>query len=295
MPSEISPGARPARRNLVIVRAGGSSLHPHWLEGGENRNWDLVVSYFGDDAEQYLRPDLRRMDSKGTKWPALGAFMENNRELISQYDFIWLPDDDIDCKSTDIDRMFSVAEQKDLSLCQPSLTPDSYFSFPITLRIPTFNLRYTNFVEAMVPCFRRDLLLDCVPTFSDTMSGWGLEYVWSARAIAGGGRVAIIDVVTVVHTRPVGGPNYRLIKERGISPHEEMLSTLQKYGIQSTDQRVTGAITLASNRLRAGDSLLVRIQTMLTFAFYIVRGHLLRRPNRRLMRALRRAITRFAR
>jgi len=295
MPSNIDAGALAVRRNLVIVRAGDSSLHPRWLQGGENRAWDLVVSYFGDDAERYLRPDVQRVDSKGTKWPALGVFLENNRELISQYDFVWLPDDDIDCKSNDIDRMFKVAEQEDLSLCQPSLAPDSYFSFPITLTIPFFKLRYTNFVEAMVPCFRRDLLLECVPTMSDTMSGWGLEYVWSALANTSGGRVAIIDAVTVVHTRPVGGPNYRLIEERGISPREEMRATLQKYEIHSTDQRVREAITFVSNRSRAGDSLLVRILTMRAFAFFVIRGYVLRRPNRRhLRRRLRRAFINLA-
>lgn len=296
MPSDIAAGALTARRNLVIVCAGDSSLHPRWLQGGENRTWDLIVSYFGDDAERYLRPDVQRVDSKGTKWPALGAFMENNRELIGQYDFVWLPDDDIDCGSNDIDRMFEVARQEDLSLCQPSLEPDSYFTFPITLTIPVFKLRFTTFVEIMVPCFRRDLLLECVPTMSDTMSGWGLDYVWSTLANASGGRVAIIDAVTVVHTRPVGGPSYGLLRERGIAPHEEMRATLQKYGIHSTDRRVREAITIVSNRSRTGDSLLVRILTTLTFAFFIVRGYVLRRPNRRNLHGqLRRTIARLAR
>jgi len=35
------------RRNLVIVRAGNSSLHPEWLKGDGARNWDIVVNYFG--------------------------------------------------------------------------------------------------------------------------------------------------------------------------------------------------------------------------------------------------------
>jgi hypothetical protein len=176
--------------------------------------------------------------------------------------------------------MFEIAKREDLSLCQPSLTPDSYFSFPVTLTIPAFELRYTDFVEAMVPCFRHDLLLQCVSTMSDTMSGWGLEYVWSARAIAGGGRVAIIDAVRVVHTRPVGGPNYKLMEEKGVSPMEDLRATLNKYGIHSPKQRVTEAIASGSGRSRAGNSPAVRILTLLTFAVYIIRGFVLRRENR---------------
>jgi hypothetical protein len=49
------PGtAKMTRRNLVAVRAGDKSLHPHWLMGDGGRNWDLVVSYFGDDPGLYI-------------------------------------------------------------------------------------------------------------------------------------------------------------------------------------------------------------------------------------------------
>ena len=47
------------RQNLVIVRAGNSSLHEEWLTGAEERNWDLIVNYFGDDPQRYRRDDVR--------------------------------------------------------------------------------------------------------------------------------------------------------------------------------------------------------------------------------------------
>ena len=59
------------RRNLVIVRAGDASLHEQWLAGDGERNWDLIVNYFGDDPARYRNEDVRRIDSKGPKWPAL--------------------------------------------------------------------------------------------------------------------------------------------------------------------------------------------------------------------------------
>src|SRR2546423_553078 len=61
-----TPGARgrgrcdtgPVRRNLVIVRAGDTSLHENWLAGPVDRNWDLIVSYYGDDPERFRAPDV---------------------------------------------------------------------------------------------------------------------------------------------------------------------------------------------------------------------------------------------
>ena len=60
-----------SRKNLVVVRAGDNSLHPEWLDGSAERNWDLVVNYFGDDPDRYRTHDVVRIDGKGPKWPAL--------------------------------------------------------------------------------------------------------------------------------------------------------------------------------------------------------------------------------
>jgi hypothetical protein len=46
------------KRNLVLLRAGDTSLHSHWMgASGEERNWDLVLNYFGDDPDKF-RSDL---------------------------------------------------------------------------------------------------------------------------------------------------------------------------------------------------------------------------------------------
>jgi hypothetical protein len=76
------------RRNLVIVRAGDSSLHPTWLPASGQRNWDLVVSYFGDDPQKFRIPDVTRIDGKGPKWIGLHKLLTENIDLVRQYDYI---------------------------------------------------------------------------------------------------------------------------------------------------------------------------------------------------------------
>jgi hypothetical protein len=268
-----------ARRNLVIVRAGDSSLHPRWLQGAEGRSWDLLVNYFGDDPDKYRDQDVIRIDGKGPKWPALKEVIEANRDLVDRYDYIWLPDDDIDCRGSDIDRMFEIARRHNLALCQPALTVKSYFSWGVTLRNPFTRLRFTNFVEIMVPCFDHDFLLRCLPTMGANLSGFGLDFVWPKMLEATPERIAIIDEVAVTHTRPVGGPNYKLLREQGITAHDEGRALRQKHGINDITVYVNSVITAGGIRLE-GRSRVARFLLRGAYRLAIAQAYALRQPNR---------------
>jgi hypothetical protein len=210
------------RRNLVIVRAGNSSLHPEWLKGEAPRNWDLVINYFGDDPDKYREPDVVRIDSKGPKWPALHDLIQAHSEFMTNYDYIWLPDDDLLASKADINRLFELMQSYRLEVAQPALTWNSYYSHITTLRNNLTRIRYTNYVEVMAPCFGAAILRKALPLFNSNLSGWGLDYVWSRLADDPLNGIAIIDEVTVRHTRPVGGPNYKMLRETGVSPWDEM-------------------------------------------------------------------------
>src|SRR5258708_17165589 len=124
------------RRTLVIVRAGDSSLHPLWLQGSADRSWDLLVSYFGADAERYRRADVIRLDSKGAKWPALRALIESHWDHIALYDYIWLPDDDIACRGRQFDKILRRWHIFQFQLSQPTLPIACYFAWIVTIAIP---------------------------------------------------------------------------------------------------------------------------------------------------------------
>jgi hypothetical protein len=240
------------RRALVIVRAGDTSLHEGWLAGPEDRTWDLLVSYFGDDPQRFRGEDVRRIDAKGPKWPALHALVRELADEIGAYDYVWLPDDDLACDKETINRLFAMCREHRLELAQPALSPTSHLGHAITLRNRSFRLRFTNFVEVMAPCFSADFLRRCAPSFGENISGWGLDYLWPSWA-SDAGRVAIIDAAIIRHTRPVGGPNYRVLTERGITARDELLQLAAKYGIRAAARFVTGGITLDGRHLSASD------------------------------------------
>jgi hypothetical protein len=246
------------RRNLVIVRAGNNSLHPEWLKGTEPRTWDLVVNYFGDDPDKYREPDVVRIDSKGPKWPALHDLIQSHPEFVANYDYIWLPDDDLLAAKADINRFFALVKSYNLEVAQPALTWDSYYSHITTLRNNMTKIRFTNYVEVMAPCLCSAMLQKALPLFNSNLSGWGLDHVWCTLADDPLNRIAIIDEITVRHTRPVGGPNYKLLRQTGVSPWDELRALCKAHGLDEEPILVThkairrdnAVITAENNRYR---------------------------------------------
>jgi hypothetical protein len=218
------------RRNLVIVRAGDNSVHPGWL-ADPNRNFDIFVSYFGNQPGRYADSADYHEDRKGMKWPVLGELLQARPELIERYDYVWLPDDDLVADTATIDRLFDFARAYRLALAQPALTRNSYYTWPLLLQDPRYHLRFTRFIEVMAPVFDRAALRTCLPTFTESHSGWGLDSVWP-RLLAERGEqaIAIIDAVAVYHSRPVGGGE--LYKRTGLKAallDEERV--MAKYGL----------------------------------------------------------------
>jgi Protein of unknown function (DUF707) len=227
------------RQNLVIVRAGNTSLHPNWLKGEQPRSWDIVINYFGDDPDKYREDDVVRIDSKGPKWPALHDLIQANPRFLSDYEYIWLPDDDLNATKADINTLFDLMGQYKLEVAQPALTWDSYYSHITTLRNNQTKIRFTNYVEVMAPCFSAHMLGKSLPLFDSNLSGWGLDYLWAALVDDPKNGIAIIDDVTVCHTRPVGGPNYKVLRESGTSPWDEMRALCKAHGLGEDPALVT--------------------------------------------------------
>lgn len=193
------------KRNLVVVRAGRTSLHGRWLAlSHAERSYDVLVSYYDEDAFKTFEAQdgVAAVLVRGGKWD--GLYRTLGGVDVEAYDYFWLPDDDISAAAEDVNAIFDLCRTNGLALAQPALTRDSYFSHFIFSQCPGFRLRYTNYIEIMAPCLRREILRRALPLFRDTMSGFGLDYIWCRWPESGAFRAAILDTVAVHHTRPVG-------------------------------------------------------------------------------------------
>lgn len=237
---EAAPAPRARRRNLVILRAGDGSLHRGWI-AEPNRDFDLFISYYGK------QPGLHQAEADlyehrpGPKWSCIAELLAANPQLIDQYDAFWFPDDDLAATTETLNRMFALFHGFGLALAQPALTRDSYYSWDTLLQRPEFVLRHVGFVEVMAPLFEKSALRACLRTFSQSRSGWGLDWVWPT--LAGRGRpdaIAILDATPVKHTRPLGGDLYR--NNPDMDPRRDEARLLEEYGL--SERRFTGKYEL---------------------------------------------------
>ncbi len=246
-----SPTDAGSRRNLVVVRAGKNSLHPQWLDAGQKRNWDLVVSLYDPEARFEHDSDISVIVQRGGKWDGLHAFLSKS-DALSRYDYVWLPDDDIFARSADIDAIFDAMRRHDLDVAQPSLTRDSYFSHFAFMSCPGFELRYVNFIEIMVPCLKARLLAAVLEDFENSMSGFGLDYIWCRLSENPLYKAAILDTIALRHTRPIGRALRGHMAEKGLVAEGEEAILRARYNVQGRIRPLVYAAINSRGRLRRG-------------------------------------------
>ena len=207
-------------KNCVISAVGRNSLHRKWLEG--EPRFDLHLIVYDDSMEKFRGDTAYVCHLKGYKLKVVYQYLSAHPELQGWYDYFFLPDDDILMDAATVNALFEAMRHYRLKIAQPALAM-SYYSWPHTLRDKHCKLRYTNFVEMMVPCFSREALGKVLFTFNENETGWGTEAHWPLLVGAGLKDMAIIDEVGVVHTRPI---------QSGKPQHwQEQAAYLQKYNL----------------------------------------------------------------
>ncbi|MDD6516761.1 MAG: DUF707 domain-containing protein [Prevotella sp.] len=190
------------RRNCVITAAGSSSIHENWISGEDNRSFDLhVIVYDNSFNKFYEKADFMGY-GRGQKLKLVYAYLKRHPEYLLLYDYFFIPDDDIETDATHIEQLFYSMEKYHLQIAQPSLR-HSFYTYSHTLRKHYSELRYTNFVEMMMPCFSRDALVKVLDTFDANDSGWGVEFHWSSLISSNHHDMGVLDNVSMIHTKPV--------------------------------------------------------------------------------------------
>lgn len=207
-------------KSCVISAVGKSSLHRQWTNGVCHFDLHLVV--YDDSYGEFVDDAPFVCHLKGYKLKVVYQYLQSNPKLLDMYEYFFIPDDDIQMDSSHINSLFETMRRYGLQIAQPALV-NSYYSWGHTLRDPYCELRYTNFVEMMVPCFSRKALRKVLFTFNENETGWGAETHWPLLIHASPNEMAIIDAVSVVHTRPIRSG-------QAVHRHDAM-EYLKKYGL----------------------------------------------------------------
>lgn len=211
--------------NLVILPIGNKSLTNQW---SKDRNFDLWTFNFDKSGVSDIYAN-KNFYAPLFKYHAVKYIIQSND--ISQYEYIWLPDDDLQISTADVNEMFRLAKKYKLILGQPSVTGNLTWHWYLRQR-KNFTLRWTNFVEVMCPFFSNGFLHECIDTFAQNNSSYGIDVEWSFRTNPN--KTAIIDKVAVKHIREVySGKLYDKLKNMSISPEEELKVIFDKFGLRN--------------------------------------------------------------
>jgi hypothetical protein len=246
---------RAVKRNLVVARAGKRSLHAYWLDSRRPRNWDLRLAPYepvgGQDDLDCVVGDV----IPGPKWSGLRTLL-NEWDGWREYDYIWLPDDDVLASGDTISTMFEVARGVGLNLFAPALHEASPYTHFITMKNQRFFGRWVGFVEIMVPGFSGATLETLLPTLDLTTTGWGwgLDSLWPK--LLNYENVGILDGTPVIHTRQVG--NFRDL-ELSRLVGEESDNILATHACEQTHTTFAGFGRDLDVRTMTGEQLLAEL------------------------------------
>lgn len=208
-------------KNCIIAAVGKESLHRNWLD--RNQNYDVHLIVYDDSYPHYKHDSAYISIDRGYKLKLVYRYLSEHPEYIKQYDYFFMPDDDILISHKNINQLFETMKKYSLSIAQPALF-DSYYTYNILIRNKFTFLRYTNFVEMMLPCFSKEAIKKVLFTFNETNSGWGADIHWAQLLDNSERKIAIIDAVTANHTRPIQSDK----KEN----YEDLRKYLLKYNIK---------------------------------------------------------------
>lgn len=211
-------------KNLVLSAVGDNSLHKEWITG--SKTFDLGLIYYGNNpiiSNDYEKEARFFCQHKGMKYHLIDGFLKDNPQVFEEYEFIWFPDDDLSISTDAINQLFEIAKNEKLQLCQPAMT--GYISHPITKPSPRLLLRYTNFIEVIAPLMHIETVKVLQPSFTLNFSGWGFDYLWSHLLGNPKNSIAIIDAISMKHTKPVGQDYSRF----PVHPKKEMKRLFRQF------------------------------------------------------------------
>lgn len=200
MNTEIRKENVKLKKNIVLIPVSQNSLHRQFLKG--NREFDIHLLIFDDSYKKFCNDSEFVTCMHGYKMDMVYKYLINNPKFLNNYEYFFLADDDIRMTTESVNELFRTMRHYNLSIAQPSLTM-SYSTYDITMHNPICILRYTDFVEMMIPCFSHEALIKVLPTFKEQVRWRGIEFHWPILINTNHKDMAIIDKIKAIHTRPI--------------------------------------------------------------------------------------------
>ncbi|WP_114748979.1 DUF707 domain-containing protein [Pleomorphovibrio marinus] len=221
--------------NLLITTIGRKGVENLKLWYSSSKKYDIIILiYDGKDNPYYNINSNYYKLIEGFKYPLIYNLFKENKELLINYDYFFLPDEDVKITSNEINKIFKFVKKMNISLCQPSLHIENAI-MGISINYPQTKYRIVTGIDVMCPIFSNNALKKCLNTFKLSNSGWGLGEVWGKILKRNGCKIAIFDLVVAHHTKPMNilnGDLYNKLRYKKIKPNEEQILLHKKFKVK---------------------------------------------------------------
>lgn len=209
----------PLPRTLVFSSVGdrGQAVASWFGDGTEPREYQIALLYYGSDPHGEWANSLRtQADSfavhAGGKFQNLHWWLDQHPGLLDQFDYVFVPDDDILMTPEMIGRMVRTARDYQLPIASPSRQWHGKLSWPHMGQRGSgrraseiaAGVELTNFVEMTSPLFETGTLrtfVDSFRPFADRLTGWGADWLMSSACYRDERPFGILHNVSVVNPR----------------------------------------------------------------------------------------------
>ena len=245
----------PRSKYLVYTSAGDHANLHYWLKNSagrkQSRNFDLWITYYGDEEGRYKDISNFHNMRKGSKFQNLYHVYQKWKDILDHYEAIFVLDDDIIIDCSGINQLFKIREQFDLWLLQPAFQPQGKISFDFTRKNPPTFMRYTNFVEVTCPLFRKDKLDTFMSVYDPVLTGWGIDLWYMDLLRPDSKKVAIVDAISCLNPHDSSKDGQREINklERTAERRNKWLELKKQKNIKfdQTAIKVFGGLLLPDN------------------------------------------------
>ena len=194
-------------RPLVLISWDGKSPPLACVDCDAEPAFDILLfNYSGSDGNAVpplpVTEILReKTECKGQIFAAFLEYLQNNDD----HDYVALIDDDISVAVSALNGAIAIARENDLDSFSLSLALDSHINHRQFVQRPGSRLRWTPWVEVMMPFYRRELFMAAGAFYQNSVSSYGLDQfaLPLIGKLTGMNRVAVIDAYAAGHYRPV--------------------------------------------------------------------------------------------
>jgi hypothetical protein len=187
------------KRNCLIGIIGRDEYYKTWFS--ENPDYDIILMIYNDlqipkEYQDKCKAIYRRRGLSGSllKW------LFENELIIQNYDYYWIPNDDVTIYADDINLLFCYMKEYQLTIASPSLLKDeSNINSAGISYCHGVGVRYVPATESICDCYESQFLETVLKYFGINKSAWGIALLISKIANDENRKIAIFDYILTKH------------------------------------------------------------------------------------------------